>query len=257
MNKIIKPILLITKNTFKEAIRDKILYGILVFAILFLLSTQLFASISLGENIKVVKDLGLAGIYIFSLIITIFLGSQIIHREIENKTLRLLLSKPISIGQFVIGKFLGLFLSISANVAIMTLIYLTLVKLSGGGFDFISLWSILLLLFELAILIALTILFSTFTTPLAGTLYSIIVLYIGHSLEMLKQATQVSSALIKWLADLAYYLLPNLEKFNIRNLVVYDFKPGSGTIIYPVLYSILYTGLLLYLSGLSLKKRDL
>jgi len=250
-------IITIAKNTFKETIRDRILYVILAFAFLFLLSTIMLGSISLGEDIKIIKDLGLAGIYIFSLLITIFLGTSLIYKEIEKRTLYIVLSKPVSKVQFIIGKFVGLWLSIGLNVAIMSLVYVAIVYSKGGGIDFISLWSIFISLFELSIFIGLAILFSTITTPLAGAIYSIIILYIGHSLELLKNYSEKASPISKYLANTAYYLLPNLEKFNLRNTVVHGINPSSAEIIYPIIYSVLYTVVLLWLAIIALKNQDL
>ena len=250
-------ILTIAKNTFKETIRDKILYGILAFALLFLLSTILFGSISLGEDIKVVKDLGLAGIYIFSIIITIFLGTSLIYKEIEKRTLYIILSKPVSHLQFILGKFLGLFLSIVLNICLMTVVHLIVVYIKGGGFDALSLWAILLQIFEIGLFISIAILFSTFSTPLAGAIYSIMLLYIGHSLSLLQKYSEKSSVALQYLANAIYYLFPNLEKFNIRNTVVHGITPTAANILYPMLYSVLYTAILLWLANLSLKKQEL
>lgn len=250
-------IISIAKNTFRETIRDKILYGILAFAFLFLASTIFFGSISLGEDIKVVKDFGLAGIYIFSIIIAIFLGTSLVYKEIEKKTLYIIFSKPVSVYQFVVGKFFGLWVSITLNVVLMTIVHLIIVKIKGGGIDLIALYAILLLIFELAIFVALTILFSSVTAPLAGAIFSIIILYIGHSLEMLKKYAVKSGQAMRIFTDGVYYILPNLEKFNLRNSVVHDVAPSSGQIIYPILYSVLYVLILLWASTMALKKRDL
>jgi hypothetical protein len=138
----------------------------------------------------------------------------------------------------------------------MTLVYLAVIAFKGGGFDYHSLWAILLSLFELAILIGLTILFSAITTPLAGALYSIIIIYIGHSLNLLKNYVVHSGTFVKGIANLVYYVFPNLEKFNIRNSVVYSISPSSSQIIYPIVYSILFSIILLWLATLALKQQD-
>ncbi len=252
MNNIIE----IAKNTFKETIRDRILYGILAFALLFLLSTILSGSISLGEDIKIIKDFGLAGIYIFSIIITVFIGTSLIYKEIDKQTIYVIFSKPVSTVQFVLGKFVGLMVGIKLTVLLMTMVYLIIVYVKGGGFDYLSLLSIVLLLFELSIFVGLTILFSIFAAPLAGTIYAIIILCIGHSLSLLQRYAEKSGGVQKYLGNAVYYLLPNLEKFNIRNSIVHGVVPTSGQIIYPIVYSIFYTAILLYLANLALKKRD-
>ena len=253
MNNIIS----IAKNTFKETIRDRILYGIFTFALLFLIATIFLGTISLGEDIKVVKDLGLAGIYIFSLIITIFLGSSLIHKELEKKTTYILFSKPVSIFQFVIGKFLGLWTSIILNVLLMTAVFLIIVAAKGGGFDGLATIAVLISLFELAIFVALTVFFSSFTTPLASTLYAIIILYVGHSLDLLKRYAIKSGGFSKILGNIAYYIFPNLEKFNLRNSIVYDIHPNTSQIIYPVLYSVLFVAVFLWGAMAALKSQEL
>lgn len=252
-----KNILVIAKNTFKETIRDRILYGILSFALLFLISTTMFGSISLGEDVKVIKDLGLAGIYIFSLIIAIFLGTSLIYKELEKRTLYIIFSKPVSPFQFILGKFFGLWISIILNILLMTAFYLAVILIKGGGFDYVSLFAVLLMIFELSIFISLTIVFSTITTPLAGAIYSIIVLYIGHSIGLLNSVIAKSNSFVKYLLLVVYYVFPNLEKFNLRNDVVYNSLPNSAGIIYPIIYSILFTSVLLFLAISALKKQDL
>lgn len=252
-----KTIIVITKNTFKEAVRDKILYGILGFAVLFLLSTVLFGSISLGQDIKVIKDFGLAGIYLFSIIITIFLGTALIYKEIEKRTLYIIFSKPVSTSQFLIGKFLGLFASIKLTVLLMTIVYLVIIFFKGGGIDWISLWSTLFLLLEIGIFLALSILFSTFTSPLAGTIYSVLLLYIGHSINLVFKYGQKADGLAKYLASAGYYLLPNLEKFNLRNSVVYGVIPSPIEVGSAITYALFYILILLLLANLALKKQEL
>lgn len=251
-------IFVIAKNTFKETIRDKILYGIFGFAILFLISTVFISSLSLGEDIKVVRDFGLAGIYVFTIIITIFLGTPMIHKELERKTIYVILSKPVSTLQFLLGKALGLFLGVILNLSFMTALYLAIVALKGGGFDSISLFSILLLVFEVILFIALAMFFSAFTTPLAGTIYSAIILYTGHSLSLLTTAANKSdNTFERAVAYIAYYLFPNLEKFNIRNSVIYGILPSSGQIIFPIIYSVCFSIVLFWLANLVLKQQEL
>ena len=139
----------------------------------------------------------------------------------------------------------------------MTAVYLLIVGLKGGGFDYLSLLAIFLQIFEIGIFVAISIVFSSFTTPLAGAIYSIIILYIGHSTSLLKQSAERSSETLKLLADGTYYLLPNLEKFNIRNSVTYGELPNAGQIVFPAIYSIFLIIILLWLASLALKKQEL
>ena len=252
-----KKIIVIAKNTFRETIRDRILYGILGFAFIFILFTLFLGSISLGEDLQIIRSLGLAGIYLFSIIITIFLGASLIYKEIEKRTLYFVLSKPVSHRDIILGKFIGLFASILLTTALMTSVYLFVIYYKGGGIDYAALRAVLLQIAELGLFVSLSILFSTFSRPLPSTLYAIIVLYIGHSLDLLIQSAQKNSLFVRRLAQTLYYLLPNLEKFNIRNLVIYNAHISWMQIVLPIGYAVLYSAILLSAAVLLFKKRDL
>ncbi len=252
-----KNIIIIAKNTFKEAIRDKILYSILGFALLFIVSTIFFGTISLGEDLKIIRDFGLAGIYLFSIIIAVFIGTSLVYKEIEKRTLFITLSKPVSRTQFILGKFFGLFFSMIVVVALMAIVYLAVVAIKGGGFDYRGLVAISLSLIEIALFIALSILFSTFSTPLASTIYSILLLYIGHSLGMVLKYFTKAGGFLLYLFKGIYYIFPNLEKLNLRNLVVHDAALKGSEISLSILYGIIYSALLLVLAVWSLRKQEL
>lgn len=252
-----KNIFVIAKNTFRAAIRDRILHGILVFALLFILFTIFLGSISLGEDLMVIRSIGLAGMYLFGMIITIFLASSLISLEIERRTLYLILSKPVSATELILGKFVGLFAAIALITICMSAVYLGVVWYKGGGFDAASLASIVLQLFETGLFIAITTLFSTFATPFAAAMYGILVLYIGHSLSILLQYVQYRGAALNTAAHIVYYIVPNLEKFNVRNIVVHDMPVSVGMIALAGLYAALYAIVLLYLAKHVLGKKDL
>ncbi len=252
-----KNILTIAKNTFKETIRDRILYAILAFAFLFIGSTIFLGSISLGEDLKIIRDLGLAGIYIFGLAVAIFLGTSLIYKEIEKRTLYIVLSKPASTLEFILGKFFGLLGSVILSMLLMSVFYLIVVAAKGGGFDYFGLTAIGLEIFEIMIFIALSIVFSTFSMPLASTIYAVLILFIGHSLPMILKYALKSGALFKFFAYLIYYVLPNLEKFNLRNLAVHNLLPSGLTIFTSIAYGIVYVIILLAIANYSLAKQEI
>jgi ABC-type transport system involved in multi-copper enzyme maturation permease subunit len=253
-----KTIIAIAKNTFKESIRDKVLYAIVAFAILFVAFTAFLGSISLGENLHVVRSLGLAGMYVAGLFLSIFLGASLMYKELERRTLYFVLSKPVTRAQLVAGKFLGLFVSVIACIMGMTLVYLCVVGYEGGGFDGTAVAAILFQLFEIAIIIALSTFFSTFSRPLAATLYTIIAVYIGHSFSLLiNTATRLHSPALIAVSKGFSYILPNLEKFNIRNTVIYGTMPSAANTLLVVAYTLLYVAILLYAGRLMLEKREL
>lgn len=253
----LRHIIAIAKNTFRETIRDRVLYAILVFSLIFLGFTLIISSISLGTDLHVMRSLGLAGMYLFSVIITVFLGTSLIYKEIEKRTLYFILAKPISRGEVVIGKFIGLLASVSVCVLGMFLVYLGMIAYKGGGFDVVALLSGLYTLFDLSVLIALSILFSTFATPLASAMYAIVIIYVGHSLDVIMQAVRTSGPIAKGIANVMYYLLPNLQKFDIRNLVVYGMHPSLASVISVFAYAAVYCAVLLYIATLSFRTREL
>lgn len=250
-------IITITKNTFYEAIRDRILIAIFAFALLFIASTIILSSLSLGEDMKIIKDFGLAGIYIFSIIITIFLGATLISKEFENNTLYLLLSKPVSKTQIILGKFFGLYSAIFLTTLLMSVAYLIVVAIKGGGFDFLALSAILLNLFEISIFISVSILFSTIFSPLLSTIFSILILYIGHSLPMILKFADKSDSWARYLLYPIYYLLPNLEKFNLRNVVVHSQFISASEYLLSILYAVIYSIVLLYIAKLAFENEEL
>lgn len=236
----------IARNTFKETVRNNILYGILAFVLVYMLFTLFLGSISLGEDLHVIRSLGLAGIYLFSVIITIFLGASLLYREVEHKTLYFVLSKPVSHAHLVLGKFCGLLASVIVSMAGMMCFYLAMVAFKGGGFDALALLALLYQTFEMALLIALAIFFSTFSAPLASTLYAVLVIYIGHSLDLLLDAARSTGPIAQAVAKGIYYILPNLAKFDIRNLVIYDAHIALPQTLIAIAYALLYVTVLLY-----------
>lgn len=249
-------IIVIAKNTFKETIRDRILYAILIFALLFIIFTTFLGSISLGEDIRIIKSFGLAGIYLFGMIITIFLGGSLLYKEMQQRTLYFVLSKPVSHTEVMLGKFAGLFSSSTLATIFMALVYLGVVRLASGAFDTPALLALFLQILEMSIFVALTIFFSTFSVPLASTIYALMTLYIGHSLPILFEATRKSSWIVAHTIQFLYYTFPNLEKFNIRDMVIYQVPIPLLSLISASSYAVLYIALLLYLAILLFRRRE-
>ena len=254
-----KRILAIAKNTFWEAVRDKILYGIVAFAFLFIGAMAVLGTLSLGEDLKIIKDLGLAGIYFFGLIITIFMAASVMYREISQRTIYILMAKPVSVFEIVVGKFFGLLASSSLTIFLMAAVYLATVLIKGGGFDLPSLQAIGLQMGEMSIIISAALMFSLLSTPLTAVIYGVCLVYIGHTLDFLlglERLLQISST-VQYSTKAMYYILPNLEKFNIRDLVVHQKLIPLDAFLIAYAYAALYSALLLYTAGNILRKREL
>lgn len=246
----------IAKNTFRETIRDKILYGILGFSFIYIAITAMLANISLGDPV-ILKSFGLAGIYIFGSIITIFLGAAIIYKEIERRTLYFVLSKPVSRFDIILGKFLGLYIAILLTTAVMAVVYLCVIVWSGGGFDSLGLLSIFYQALEMGLFVALLIFFSTISTPLTSTIASVMVLFTGHAMSSVEHTAAKIGGLFYHGVQVIYYIFPNLEKFNIRNAVVHGASVSGQSLLLTVIYAAAYAALLLALANILFKRKDL
>ena len=248
----------IAANGFREVIRDRILYVIGFFAIFLALALRLLPEISVGADGKIFLDLGLAATSLLGAIVAIFVGTGLINKEIEKKTVLVLIPKPISRTEFIVGKHLGLSAVLAAMIAIMTVIYLAMLYWAKIPF---SLSSILLsqafLFLELAVLTAVAILFGVFTSSILATLFSFGVYFMGHiSKDLLKLGAITKNANIETLTKSLYLVLPNLERFNLKNDAVYGLLPTSSELFSTFLYGILYIVLLLTIANLIFARRQ-
>lgn len=251
-----KKILTIAKHTFREAARDRVLYGLLAFAAVFIFMDIFFARLSLGDPVMI-KSFGLAGIYLFGLIITVFLGASIIQKEIERRTLYFILSKPVSRAELVLGKFFGLLAAIILTIALMAGIYLAVVALEGGGFDYLGLTAIAFQMFEMALLTALLVFFSSIVRPLTATICSMLLIFAGHLLPTVVQNAKTIGAGTYKLTFFLYYFLPNLAKFDMRELAAHSIAIPPQAMLFAALYAIAYTVVLLFLAVECFKRREL
>jgi ABC-type transport system involved in multi-copper enzyme maturation permease subunit len=244
-------------NTFKESARSKVFYLLVFFGILFALSSKLISFLTIGDALKVLKDTGLAAINFFCVLIAIFTGISLVYKEIDKKTVFNILSKPVSRDEFILGKFLGLALTMLAAEAAMAVIFFAFVALSGGGFDGGILLYFLMLFLELLVLVALSLLFSSFTTPILSFIFTVSLYLIGHVMWTYNEfKTLLASPAVKALTQAFYYLLPNLDKFNIKNEVVLGTTPGPWSIAFTALYGLAYTAALLALAILIFRRRE-
>ena len=251
-----KNVLVIARNTFRETIRDRILYGILGFAILYILLDLFLAKVALGD-IVMIKSFGLAGIYVFGLVITIFLGASLIYKEIERRTLYFVLSKPVSRLDVILGKFFGLFAAVILTTALMAVVYLGVIFYEKGGFDALGLLAIGFQLLEMGFFIALLIFFSCVAAPLTATICALILLFTGHLLGTVAQNAQIIGGWTYRGVLAAYYVLPNLEKFDLRNLAVHHIVPSVHSLLLAAAYALVYAVLLLWAATALLKRREL
>ncbi len=258
-------VLTIAGNTFRDAIRDRVLYNLLFFALLMIAVSLLLATLTVGEQSKIIIDIGLGSINIFGVLIAIFLGIGLIIKEIERKTIYNILSKPVSRFQFLAGKYLGLLITIVVNIAIMGAgLYLILMlnELRWGNYIFninIDIWKAIFMIFiELMVVTAIALMFSTFSSSsVLSAIFTISIYLIGHLTEELKLiGEKFPDSLMKIALDFSYYILPNLDNFNIKGKVVHGIYVSPSYMMMVTLYGFLYIGAVLLISGFIFQRRD-
>ncbi len=247
----------IAVNTFREAIRDKILYSLLFFALIMIGASLLLGKLALGEYTKIIMDVGLAAISLFGTLIAIFVGITLVNKEIEKRTVYTVVSKPIRRWEFIVGKYLGLALTLFVEVVVMSIGFFLMVIYAGGSFPSILFVAIGLIYIELLFLTAIAVFFSSFSTPTLSGLFTLSAYIIGHLTEDIKRFGEESeSAMVKSASEFLYYLLPNLENFNIKNQAVHGVAIGGGEVALVIVYGVIYISLILFASTVIFQGRD-
>ncbi len=247
----------IARNTFREAKRDRVLYLLFFFAAGAIVFSRVLALLTVGDKLKIIRDVGLASISFFGVLMAVLMGTGLVYKEIDKKTIYTLLAKPISRAQFILGKFLGLVLTLFIMTALMTVIFLGLVFAHSGKVETALLPAVYFSFLECVVVTAVAILFSTFSTPILSSIFSLAFFLIGHlswGLELLlrKIVGPVSRAAVQAL----YRVLPDLENFNVRTEVVHGLPVPATLFLDATLYGLVYTAFLLGLAILVFRRRD-
>ena len=257
-------------HVFKESVRDKVLYSIVLFAVLLMGASFLIGQLSAGQDVKIIKDLGLAAISVFGLFIAIFIGIGLVSKEVEKRSIYALLAKPLSRSELIAGKFAGLALTLGINVAVMAAVYFALLAYYGWttpdavrraweapAADPRLLTAILLIYLQLLIVNAIALFFSTFTSPLMAAAFSLGLWVAGHFNADLRTLDQVvDAAAASAIGTTLYYLLPNLAAFDVKSLVVHGQHVPAGLVGLNAAYAAMYIGVLLIAAALIFSRRD-
>lgn len=248
----------IASNGFREVIRDRIFYLIGFFALLLGIALRLLPEISAGTHEKIFLDFGLGAIGILSVAVAIFIGTGLINKEIEKRTVLVLIPKPISRTEFIVGKHLGLCAVLAVLVAVMAGIYLGLLGVSKIAFPLGSISVSLIYLFlELVLLAAVAIVFGVFTSSILATLLCFGIYLMGHVTRDLVELGKLSeNESIEFFTQALYLVLPDLSRLNLRNEAVYGLLPSFSELLSHAAYGVFYTVLLLSIAILVFSRRE-
>jgi ABC-type transport system involved in multi-copper enzyme maturation permease subunit len=250
----------IARNAFREAVRDRVLYNLVVFVLLLTAGAILLGELSAAQESKIIVDMGLSAMLIFGVFIAIFVGVGLVYKEIERRTVYAIFSKPVGRGEFLVGKYLGLCATIAVNVAVMSVgVALALIYVHGGYDPLVAriFPAVALVFFELTIIVAVALLFSSFSSPALSALLTFGVFVIGHfSADMRLIGSSNGTTTARALFGALYYLLPNLSHYAYITDASHGVTPTSSAFVAAVLYALLYDTALLVAATLIFNRRN-
>lgn len=250
----------IARNAFREAVRDRVLYNLVLFVLLLTGAAIFLGELSGGQEKKIIVDLGLSAMLLFGVFISIFVGVGLVYKEIERRTVYAIFSKPVGRGEFLVGKYFGLCLTLLFNVLVMGAgVSLALLYVSRGWDHLIvAIWpAILLIYIELMLITSVSLLFSSFSSPALSALLTFFVFIIGHfSADLKGLAGSMSSPVAKVVLAALYYLLPNLSNYSFITQASHGQTPGWGNVLPAVLYAAIYVSIVLAAATLVFSRRN-
>ena len=249
-------ILSIAVNTFRENLREKLLYNLLFFALLMIGSSILLSRITLGDYHRLILDLGLASINLFGVFIAIFVGIGLVSKEVDRKTIYTIVSKPIPRYEFLLGKYCGLVITLFANTVVMVVGLLIVLQVMDVPITSLVFKSLALIFLELMVITAVAVLFSTFTSATLSAIFTLAVYVIGHLSGDLKEFAKKLDEVSEMVVNAIYYTLPNLERFNLKGHVIHHLDFGLADMALTLAYGLTYAAFLLLLASVIFQRRD-
>ena len=261
---------IVAAAVFKESVRDRVPLSVVAFAVLLIAASYLISQLTAGQDLKIIKDLGLAALSIFGLMITVFIGISLVSKEVERRSIYSLLTKPVTRAEFLLGKYLGLVTTLAVNLGAMTvalfavLLYFDQTATAAmraswpaPATDLRLLTAVVLIVAELMLVTAVALLFSTFSSPLLAATLTLALWVAGHFNADLRQfETVVDSQPIAYVARALYYLLPNLAPVNVKAEVGHGVPVAASHILLTVAYAAVYTSAVLAIAVAVFRRRD-
>jgi ABC-type transport system involved in multi-copper enzyme maturation permease subunit len=255
-----KRIFYIAANTFREAVRDRVLYNLVAFALLLTGAAVLVGQISIDIERLVVINLGLTAVSLFGLVIAIFIGIGLVSKEIEKRTLYTVLSRPVGRWEFIAGKFFGLSGTLVVNTCFMAigvfaaLLYVSYPLHASDAWVLVALYFIVL---EFVIITALALFFSSFSSPLLSAVFTFSLFVIGTFAEDLRGFAAMTQGITRWLATAAAYIVPNFSALNVINRVAHAQAVSGQLMVYNTAYAVVYALAVIAGATLIFERRSL
>jgi len=247
----------LASNTLREAIRSKLLYTLLGFSIALILLAIALSQLSYIDSDRILQNFGFASMRLFSVAIAIFVGVNLIHKEVDRRTVYTILSKPLSRSEFLLGKYFGLLATIWLQLGIMVVFFVGTSMVTGASLEASHAAVIALLAVELALVVAIATLFSAFTTPLLASFFSVGVWVVGNLTRDLRlMGAQASDTGIAGITTWLHRILPDMASFDLTLESAHGLPIVASDLLIPTIYGVGYIAVLLVASMIIFERRD-
>jgi ABC-type transport system involved in multi-copper enzyme maturation permease subunit len=253
----------IARNTFREAVRNKILYSLLFFAVLVILSALALGQLSLHEELRMTRDVGLYGIDLFGVVIAIFVGVNLLYKELDLKTVYTILPKPLRRWEFVLGKWLGMLLTLAVQMAVMGAVLAGTLMMQGASFDVPMVKALWLLYLNVMVVTSVAVLFSSFSSPFLSGFFSVGFFVVGRSVPDIRALAEKSGPAMRAALDGGALVVPNLHLFypsgaiiGAEHMSVNGTFVGAPYLISTTVYGVGYSVVVLVVAMLIFRRRD-
>jgi ABC-type transport system involved in multi-copper enzyme maturation permease subunit len=251
----------IAANTFREAVRDRVLYNLIVFAVMMVGAALVLGQITVDIERLFLVNMGLSAISVFGAVIAIFIGIGLVSKEIDKKTLYTILSRPVRRWEFIVGKFLGLNTTLLVNTAVMAAaLFVALLPVSYYRWHFSDaelLVAIYFIMLQFMMMISLALLFSAFSSPILSAVFSFALFIVGSFAQDLRIMAASSHGMLRWILSGVSYLVPNLASLNIITSVAHGQTVAGAIILHNTFYAVLYSAAVVAGAVLVFERRNL
>jgi Cu-processing system permease protein len=253
----------IARNTFREAVRNKILYSLLFFAVVLIISAMALGQLSLHEELRMTRDVGLYGIDLFGVVIAIFVGVNLLYKELDLKTVYTILPKPLRRWEFVLGKWLGMLLTLAVQMAVMGAVLAGTLALQGSSFDVPMVKAVWLLYVNVVVVTSVAVLFSSFSSPFLSGFFALGFFVVGRSVPDIRALAEKSAPLVRTVLDAGATVVPNLHLFypsgaiiGAEHVSVHGTFVGAPYLLSTSAYGIGYSVVVLAAAMFIFRRRD-
>ena len=254
----LRKVLAIARSTFRESIREKIWLLVFLFGAIVMASSYFLSPLAVGARGKIILDVGLASISIIGVIASVLVGSTLLYKEIDKKAIYLVLTRPVTRFEYLLGKLSGIVSTIGLLMFAMALAFVAIIYVSGLSANRVLLAAIYLSILEMTLMSAIVVFFSTFTTPILTSFFSFCIFVAGSlSGDLRAFAQRFGGSSVRWLMDLFYYTLPNFSVFNLRHEAVHNLPFNMSDLTMATVYAAVYSVALIYFGYIVFKSREM